>query len=393
MIQIPGQALEQAAADLGTEAGKSVLGALRRRAEAWSAVHSAEDEAKAEEIKANIIHKGNVDRAKALAAERREQEKLDLEHAYQLSDLSFRAIRRLSEQAVDEQKRLEWIGNRSFQIASSDPDGSDAREIPDDWLKRFFKYAADVDESQLLEMLARALADAAMRSRPILSPKALDTLRFFEVNSFEMYKSCAYKIGLVDSLPIVMLENLPLPTGQEIDVVLMKELGLLKEERKKHVTYRLGNFFITFSYDTGVNFEFRVIEKTYVGRSISDLLDRRLGRVASGLYTFDIAIEVTQLQQDLGLNETFCGKLANYILSQIGDTGSVDIKSRIIHQGKPIEAFSGERKRHTDPFQLEKIRECQFDDQFTKSCVDAFIDTFTNFDTNQLPYMYTDDNR
>ena len=388
-IQLPGQAMEKAAGDVASAAGLSLVDAMGRRLKAWSARRSARDEGLAEEEKAEIAYEGERKREQQRQEDRRLEEHRELVHQAEMSLAYARAKQRVSEQIEDDQHRIEWIGVRSLQIADSDPDRSDAREIKDDWLKRFFRYAAEVDESALLEILARGLADAAINNRNLLSPKALDVLRHFELHSFEMFKFCAAEISRFEALPADMIENRAVKCGSDLDLALMIELGLVRDDRRKHFSLRLGDVFLTFSYDSGVNSEFRVIQLTFVGRSIAALIDARIRKLEVALRELSINKEVRVLQEELGLEKVVVTSFARALIGHIADTGQIDVQARDLRDKNQRTIISTSRKKKSDPFVLSKIKEYGFGDNYTKMLVTAFVEVFDDFDTNELPNMYT----
>lgn len=393
MAEFPGGHLEKAAGEIASDAGKSIVGAMRRRLDAWMAVRSAPDEAKAEEIKKDKAHEGTIRRQQELDKNRREEEKKEVVHYTELQELWLRAIGRTREQIVDEQKRLEWVSTKSISFVESDPDRNKARDIPDDWLKRFLKYAAEVDEIEILEILAKGLAAAAIRSRPILSPKALDTLRFFELQSYNMFTACAQSMANFEYVPVDMLTNSLYVRKIDLDLALMIELGLIKEVRQKFLSYHIGDMFITFSYDTGVNNDFAVIQLTYVGRSISYLQDRRALELGEALLAHKITKSHIEIQQKLGFTPEVAIRLARYLIAMTCDTGNCDIVVRSSTRGNNVPDFSSRRVLPIDEYPIEAMRGPKFDDQYTNELVEAFIGEFKNFNDIQLPYMYTDDER
>lgn len=389
MIEIPGTQLEKAAGEITSEAGKTLIGAIRRRLDAAVAVRSASDEAKAEEIHRDIAHEGEIRRRRDLEEERRHQERKEIAHRVELTELARRGMHRIEEQIIDEQRRLEWIASRSLGIADSDPDRDNAREIPDDWLKRFFKYAADVDEGTILEVLAQCLAAAAIRSRPILSPKALDTLRFFDLRSYHMFAFSVGAMAPFEYLPADMLESEAAKFSVDLDLALMVELGLLKENRQKFATFNIADMVCTFSYDSGVNSEFRVYQLTYVGRSIADLMDQRAARLSKARNSGAASEELIKLQMSLGLNADLVKSLARYLIAQMADTGDCDITVRSVSRGSEGESFSARRSLPIDEFPLAPMQSLDFVDANTKELARFFLTEFEDFNRNQLPYLYT----
>lgn len=395
-IQVPGQALEKAAGEVATDAGKTLIGAFRKRLDAWSAVRSAHDEAMAEEIKKDIAQTGDMKRQNTSHEERRRQELREVEHQVQVHELWLRGAQRLGEQVIDEQKRVEWVGGRAIEIANADPDRDKSRDIPDDWLKRFFKYVSEVDDEDILELLARCLADAAFPRRTILSPKALDTLRFFEHSSYEMFKFCAMTITPTEACPADFLENRAKKLnlsfgGREFDLALMIELGLVKEDRRKHFSLRLGQAFVTFSYDAGVNHEFRVFQLTYVGRSIAALIDKRLGRLETHLRALDTSSDVVSLQQSAGLDEEMARSLGRCLVSQLADTSPTDINVKSYEGRAREDIFSSTRKAISDEFDVARGLRHAFGDEYTRQLSETLAEVFDDFDKNQLPYLYPKD--
>jgi hypothetical protein len=193
--KLPGQELERAGAEIITAAGNVLFAGLRRRFEAWFGVASARDEARAAEIEADFAHSGKLKRIRASIEERRDQELREVAHRRHLqllesalSDTSQndllpdgghlplvstalspmesreflkRGIGRSFDEITTEQRRVEFTALDALELVEADPESNNPREIDDDWLMNFFKYASEVSEVRVRQILL--IAPSPMR--------------------------------------------------------------------------------------------------------------------------------------------------------------------------------------------------------------------------------------
>jgi hypothetical protein len=176
---IPGQELEKAAADVGRDAGRSLIRGIEAVCGAQFAVWIAENRAKAEVArKATEMH-GAIERHRALTKERRQYELEEIKHQ-EKKTLAKRRLDRLLVEMAREQANFETIATRSLRLIEHDPNADKPREVDTDWMFMFVRYAQNVSESDVQELWARILASAVMEDRERLSPAALQLMSLMD---------------------------------------------------------------------------------------------------------------------------------------------------------------------------------------------------------------------
>lgn len=340
---LPGQELEKAVAEVGSAAGKSLVGGLDRLFQSWIARRASRNEALAEETKRDIAHQGERRRQEDLTGDRRQQELAEVEHQYELRN---RVAGRLLAQWEAEQRAVEWVASRAVLITEGDPDREQERDLDDDWLRRFFKYVAEVDEEQVLEILAQALADAAIRTKPLISARALDTLRFFEQDTLAMFRYCATKVGLFGMVPQHFVDVLANMNGLALDLSLMIEMGLVKIERRQTLTFPIGDLHLSFSTGPGGHYDIEAVKLAINGLSLGSI------NPASELHSVN----------GLGING-------------------------VITKGQAfIDAIGVEREdAQRDPFLLGRLIGTNLLDEDNQALVSVFVAAFDDFDKHTLP--------
>jgi hypothetical protein len=168
-LTLPGQPTEEAIAEVGSEAGKSLVRGFGKLGNAAFGEWIVRKEAKAEAARLAIETEAKIKAATAVVAARREQELADLEHDAALQ----RRAERLRIELAREQLNIEAIERGALQYAERDPENGSAREIDEDWLFKFADFAQKVSDKDVQSLWARALSSAAMQSRPKLSAAAL----------------------------------------------------------------------------------------------------------------------------------------------------------------------------------------------------------------------------
>jgi hypothetical protein len=226
MSGVPGQELERAAADVGREAGKTLLRGLARVFGARFAGWLAENEAKAEARRIAIDTNASIDRARALTDERRRQELQEIEHEETMA-LAKRRLNRLVIEMAREQANVETIAARSLKQIEHDPDGDKPREVDDDWLFRFARYAQDVSDNDIQELWARILASAVTEGRQRVSAAALQSMSLMDnraAKDFEKFCRAYATFGFYPAHDRVYQCE-----SQAIGLRTLRELGLIEE--------------------------------------------------------------------------------------------------------------------------------------------------------------------
>jgi hypothetical protein len=215
-LTLPGQPLEEAVSEVGSEAGKSLVRGLGRLGNAAVGGWVAKKEA----ARLAIETEAKIKAARATVAARREEELADLEHS---SALDRRAAR-LRIELAREQLNLENVERRALEYTERDPENGSAREIPEDWLFKFADLAQKVSDEDVQSLWARALSSAAMQGKPTLSAAALQTLGLFDKRIAESFRRTTSVISTIGFLPVP-------PKGeadaQDIDLATLGDLGLI----------------------------------------------------------------------------------------------------------------------------------------------------------------------
>lgn len=383
MPSLPGHELEKAAAEVGSAAGKSLVSGLDRLFQSWIARRASRNEAVADETKKEISHQGERRRLAESIQDRRHQELREVEHRYELQQ---RVAGRLLAQWEAEQKAVEWVASKAVQLTERDPERDQERELDDDWLRRFFKYVAEVDERQVLEVLAQALSDASIRSKPLISPRALDTLRFFERDTLDMFRFAAVETGMFDMVPQHFLRRRAEEKGRDFDLGLMVEMGLLKSERNQTLFVPIGDLRLRFSTGVGGNYDFEAIRLTQVGKSIAGLLEAPLKPLLAAFGGTERLVDVWEMQRKAGIEQGAVRKLATQIVSEIYAVDNLDIAALVTSGPMPELVFDCRRKRALlDPFRLGGLSTVDGLAEDNRAAVAEFVDVFEDFDDNTLP--------
>lgn len=225
-IVLPGQPTEEAVAEVGSAAGKSLIRGLERLGGAWISKWTASQEARAEAARVAIETNSEVEKQKSLTTARRVHEVDELEHS---AALERRAVR-LRRELAREQLNLEAVEVRALELIEADPLREKPREIDDDWLSRFADLAQKVSDKDIQELWARVLASAAVDDKKRVSPAALQLLALMDREVAEQFfKFCSVEI-LLGSVPAngsIGYQDEPLA----IDPFLLSEAGLVTQVR------------------------------------------------------------------------------------------------------------------------------------------------------------------
>ena len=225
VVEVPGQELERAAADVGREAGKSILRGLSRLCGARFAGWLAENEAKAKAVRMAIDTAASIDRGKALTAERRQQELEEIDHQ-EAKALAERRLNWLLIEMAREQANFEAIAVRSLKQIEHHPEGDKTREIDDDWMFKFARYAQDVSDREIQELWARILASAAIEGQQRVSAAALQSMSLMDkraAKDFEKFSRVWATFGFYPTQ-----DHRRYPEPQDINLGTLRELGLIE---------------------------------------------------------------------------------------------------------------------------------------------------------------------
>jgi hypothetical protein len=221
-LSLPGQPTEQAIAEVGSAAGKSLLRGLARLSNATLSEWIVKREARAEAAKLAVETESKVRTDATLTTARREQELAELEHRAALE----RRAARLRVELAREQINLETIEKRALEYAESDPGKDNPREMDEDWLFKFADLAQKVSSADVQSLWARALSSAAVEGAPLLSAAALQTLGLLDkdiAEGFRKFVAVAVRLGFVP----YPLDDEPEP--QQINLATLVDLGLIRE--------------------------------------------------------------------------------------------------------------------------------------------------------------------
>jgi hypothetical protein len=287
-LSLPGQSTEEAVAEVGSEAGKSLVRGFGKLSNAYFSEWTAKREARAEAARIAIETDAKIKTDAALATARRDQEAAELEHRGALE----RRAARLRVELAREQINLEVIERRALEFTEGDANNGNSREIDEDWLFKFADLAQKVSDSDVQSLWARALSSAAMEGMGKLSAAALQTLGLFDKDIAENFKKFVAVVVRLRFFP-----HRPDGTAepQQIDLATLIDLGLIREGFHNNEPYDLVDF--VFKEDHGGLLGL----KTYL-----ELTKR--GR--------EIAAAVFRNYQDLPLNEEDEQRYLQFVLQE-----------------------------------------------------------------------------
>lgn len=221
-LSIPGQATEEAFAEVGSVAGKSLVRGLGRLGNAYVSEWAAKREARAEATRLAIETETKVNTKRTLDAARRDRELAEIDHRAELE----RRAQRFRVEMAREQMNLEAIERRALEYTEADPKNTNAREMDEDWLFKFADLAQKVSDRDVQSLWARALSSAAIQDGTRLSAAALQTLGLFDKDIAESFRKFAAAVSVVGFVPYT-------PDGeadpQQIDLINLSDLGLIHE--------------------------------------------------------------------------------------------------------------------------------------------------------------------
>ncbi|MEY9527355.1 hypothetical protein ABIF70_008496 [Bradyrhizobium japonicum] len=289
-MSLPGQPTEEAMAEVGSEAGKSLVRGLSRLGNAAFGGWISKREAKAEATRLAIETEAKIKAAAAVVDARRADEMEELEHRTALN----RRAERFRLEMEREQLNLEAIERRALEYTESDQGNSAGREVDEDWLFRFADFAQKVSSEDVQAFWARALASAAIKDATRLSTAALQTLSLFDsgiAENFKKFVAVVARLGFVPYTP----SGEPEPQG--INVSILVDLGLVRESLRDK-PYEFADFLFEDKERVGkLGMLNAHLSLTLRGREISQAVFRRL--------------------EDLPLSEDLEKKYLQFVLQQL----------------------------------------------------------------------------
>lgn len=217
-ISVPGQPTEEAIAEVGTAAGKSLVRGFQRLGGAWI----AEREARADAAKLTVETDSKISAAKSVAAARREDELAEVEHQARLQ----RRIQRLKIELDQQQANIESIEMKALSFTEKDPGSGRATEIDQDWLFKFADSAQRVSDETVQELWARVLGSAAIKDAPRLSAQGLQTLSMFDKRSAEDFQKLVFAMSHLGFFPV--LDSRHQQDPQHVNLDALMDLGLIQ---------------------------------------------------------------------------------------------------------------------------------------------------------------------
>jgi hypothetical protein len=229
-ISLPGQPTEEAVAEVGSEAGKSLVRGLARLGHATIDKWVVTKEAEAQAARLAIETDAQVARDKALTAARRDTELGEIDHQAALQ----RRFSRLKRELEWEQLNLEAIQAKAIEFTEEDPENNKPREIDEDWLFKFADLAQRVSDKEIRSLWSRVLSSAAIEGAPKLSAVALQTVSLLDKRSAEdlrKFIAVLAHVGVYATPPrgSASLHREP----QSIDLSNLHDLGLIREDLRE----------------------------------------------------------------------------------------------------------------------------------------------------------------
>jgi uncharacterized protein DUF2806 len=222
-LSIPGQPIEEAIAEVGSEAGKSLVRGVSRLGTASTERWVLTQEAKAEAARLAIETETKIANDQALAKARREFELSEFDHQALLQ----RRAARLRLKLAKEQINLEAIQAKAIEFTEKDTENDKARELDEDWMFKFAEAAQTVSDQDVQTMWARVLNSAAIdQPAPPLSPLALQTLGLFDKRAAEDFRKFVGVVVRFNFVPVLRDYADP----QNIDIAALMDLGLIQHQ-------------------------------------------------------------------------------------------------------------------------------------------------------------------
>lgn len=226
-IKLPGQPMEEAAAEVASHAGKSLVRGFANLIHAEFSGRISSKTAKAEAAKLAIETEAQIARDQALSTARRSAELGEIEHQALLQ----RRVTRLRRELEIEQTNLESIQLQAIEFAEQDPDRDLARDLDSDWLFRATDLAQKISDKEVQQLWARALSSAAVANGMQLPAPALQTLGQFDraaATDFRKFVMMQQRLGFFP----VYEHRPPLQQTepQNIDLNSLVDLGVIMHQ-------------------------------------------------------------------------------------------------------------------------------------------------------------------
>ncbi|QIP05983.1 DUF2806 domain-containing protein [Bradyrhizobium symbiodeficiens] len=266
-LSLPGQPTEEAIAEVGSEAGKSLLRGLSRLGNAYTNEWAVRREARADAARLTIDTDAQIKTAAELTSARREEELAELEHRAALE----RRAARLRVELAREQTNLESIERRAVEYTERDVSNDRPREIDEDWLFKFADLAQKISDPDVQSLWARALSSASIAGATALSAPALQLLSLVDASVASQFrKFVAAQNSLGGMVPVC--DNAP-PLSQSepqgIDLYQLRELGLITNIRTEDAFQVFGAMIGGTKYSALAEGERGVFGFSYRGHEIA----------------------------------------------------------------------------------------------------------------------------
>jgi hypothetical protein len=222
---LPGQKLEEAAANVATEAGKEIVHGVSTLMGGQLAVWFATRQAKADAARMAIETQAINDRDRMLAANRRQLEVEEVDHKALLQ----RRFIRLGRELEREQENLESITLRAIEFAEKSSATDKGRRLDDDWIFAFARHAQGVSDHDLQDLWAHILSAAATDGQRKLSAAALQTMTLLDKQSAIDFRNFWSAVETFGYCPAHDLAYQVETETQHIDIMNLEELGLIQE--------------------------------------------------------------------------------------------------------------------------------------------------------------------
>jgi hypothetical protein len=283
-MSLPGQPTEEAAAEVASEAGKSLVRGFANLAGATFDNWIATKQAKAMAARLAIETDARIASETALTGARRQFEVSEIEHQAVL----HRRLDRMRYELEREQLNLEAIQMKALEFAEEDPDRNEATEVDQDWLFRVADLAQKISDKDVQELWARAITSAAIKGTKHLSANALQTLSLLDKKTAEDFRSFVMILQRLGFYPVFELKP-PLRQcdPQSIDLGGLVDLGLIQHQTTTD-SLRLTDFEIAAGHTANIGL------KLFNDRFI---VTKRGAEIANAVFRgqkFDVADELEQ---------------------------------------------------------------------------------------------------
>jgi hypothetical protein len=404
-------------------AAKIAFGAIARLVNSRTKRWTARDDALSESIKAEIKQAGQIARATEMDAARHNrriaQLTYDDDYRKKSAEIDQQSTASLPSLLSDDTRRSisSQIRLRSIEIGEetaatilleaehnwqSDKDGDNTREIRDDWLLNFFKYAADAHDDKIRSIFVQALTDAPINPRPLTSPRTLDTLRFFQPHTFRMFEHLSRHLTIFGGVPSCYFQLDPqvreISSEQKsyldivyertpLDMSAMLELGLCKIERPRSYRFAIGEITFSFSYKPGSLFDFEIVRLTQVGKEISGLMDADARVLHKLVDDARLSSDIFELQSKFDLSAFEARIVASSVVQDLCDRSGVRLELYKRTRTGNVGIIELHRDAIEDPFGFTVPLEFGALSARNRDLVEVAISQFTKFDAEELPAM------